>query len=364
MIDVREALLVLAHVIEPADEFMGRFVDQVGPVQALERIRQGNVPKRDASGLQARLRSFSFADSLLALERTGSRLIFRDGEEWPSQLNDLQATRPYALWVVGTPNLRLAAVQSVAVVGARAATSYGEVVAREWCSHLSDQHWLVISGGAYGIDAAAHQGVLSVGGVTACVLASGVDVAYPKAHESLLARIADTGLIISESPPGSQARKQRFLTRNRIIAALSKATLVVEAGLRSGTTSTAHHAIQLNRPVLAVPGPVTSPMSAGCHQLINDGIAMIASDWKDIPRLFGDRTPQLELPLTNSDRFDQLTTVQKQILDAVPIRGGATPDALVMATGVAAQLIFKELGDLEIQGFLRKDGDCWRIVRA
>jgi len=364
MIDVREALLVLAHVIEPADEFMGRFVDQVGPVQALERIRLGNVPKRDASGLQARLRSFSFADALLAVERTGSRLIFRDGEEWPSQLNDLQATRPYALWVVGTPNLRLAAVQSVAVVGARAATSYGEIVAREWCSHLSDQRWLVISGGAYGIDAAAHQGVLSVGGVTACVLASGVDVAYPKAHESLLARIADTGLIISESPPGSQARKQRFLTRNRIIAALSKATLVVEAGLRSGTTSTAHHATQLNRPVLAVPGPVTSPMSAGCHQLINDGIAMIASDWKDIPRLFGDRTQQLEFPPTDSDRFDQLTTVQKQILDAVPIRGGATPDALVMATGVAVQLIFRELGDLEIQGFLRRDGDCWRIVRA
>ena len=364
MIDTYEALLALAHVVEPADALVGSFVDQVGPVQAIEQIRRGTVPKRDASGLQVRLRAFSYADSLRALEKTGSRLIFRDCEEWPTQLDDLQATRPYVLWVVGTPNVRLAAVQSVAVVGARAATPYGEFVAREWCSHLSDQHWLVISGGAYGIDAAAHQGVLSVGGVTACVLASGVDVAYPKAHESLLARIADTGLVISESPPGSQARKQRFLTRNRIIAAMSKATLVVEAGLRSGTTSTAHHATQLNRPVLAVPGPVTSPMSAGCHQLINDGTAMIASDWKDIPRLFGNRTQQLSFPQVQSRPFDQLTPLQKHILDSVPIRTGATSDALVMAAGVAVQFILKELGELEIQGFLHRDGDYWRIVRA
>lgn len=364
MTEVNEALLVLAHVIEPADEPMGRFVDEVGPVEAIEQIRDGRVPKRDPSGLQVRLQNFSFAEALRVLERTGARLIFRDGDEWPSQLNDLQGARPYVLWVVGTPNLRLAATQSVAVVGARAATPYGEFVARDWCSRLSDQQWLVISGGAYGIDAAAHQGVLSVGGVTACVLASGVDVAYPKGHESLLARIADTGLVISESPPGSEARKQRFLTRNRIIAAMSKATLVVEAALRSGTTSTANYATQLNRPVLAVPGSVASPMSAGCHELIKDGIAMIASDWKDIPRLFGSSNQQLELPEIHSRPFDDLTALQKQILDAVPMRSGATPDALVIATGLAVRLVFKGLGELEMQGFLHRDGDCWRIVRA
>lgn len=362
--DTHEALLVLAHVIEPQDERMGAFIDKEGPIAAINAIRRGTIPKREIDGLQARLREFSFAQAVRELDRSGSRLVFRDSPEWPTQLNDLGSVRPFVLWVCGTPNLRLAAIRSVSIVGARDCTPYGTFIARDWSSRLSDQGWVIVSGGALGIDGAAHQGVLSVAGVTICVLASGVDVAYPRTHESLIANIADNGLVISESPPGQQALRQRFLSRNRVIAALSRGTVVVEAGLRSGTTSTANFAIGLNRPLFAVPGAITSPMSAGCHQLIADGKAILAGDWGVIGAMLGDHQLSLDLPQIEMRPTDGLTPLQKQVLDAVPIRKGKSAEEVMVATGLSLREVLSSLGVLEGAKLIRQEEQLWRIVRV
>lgn len=362
--DINEALLVLAHVVEPHDEKLQLFIDRVGPIDSIEAIRRGLVPKRDTEGLQARLRAFSFSAALRELDRTSARLVFRDSSEWPTQLDDLKHERPFALWVVGTPDLRLAALRSISIVGARLCTPYGDFIARDWSARFSDQGWVVISGGALGIDGAAHQGVLSVEGITLCVLACGVDVSYPRAHESLLASIADSGLLISESPPGSPALRQRFLSRNRIIAALSRGTVVVEAGLRSGTTSTANFVNEVNRPLFAVPGAITSPMSAGCHQLINDGKAILASDWSEVAAMLGDQQMALIVQESEQRPMDGLSFEQQQVLDAVPIRKGKSAEDLMIATGLSLREVLSALSFLEVGGFVYQDAQVWRLVRA
>ncbi len=362
--DMNEALLVLAHVVEPHDEKLQLFIDRVGPLDAIEAIRRGAVPKRDSEGLQARLRTFSFATALRELDKCDARLVFRDSSEWPTQLDDLKHERPFALWVVGTPDLRLAALRSISIVGARLCTPYGTFIARDWSARFSDQGWVVISGGALGVDGAAHQGVLSVAGVTLCVLACGVDVAYPRAHESLLASIADSGLLISESPPGSPALRQRFLSRNRIIAALSRGTVVVEAGLRSGTTSTANFVNSVNRPLFAVPGAITSPMSAGCHQLINEGKALLAAGWSDVATMLGDQQMALFAQEPEPRLIDGLSFMQQQVLDAVPIRTGRSAEELMVATGLSLREVLTALSFLEVGGFVQQDAQVWRIVRA
>jgi DNA processing protein len=138
---------------------------------------------------------------------------------------------------------------------------------------LAGKRCTVISGGGYGIDAAAHTSALAAEGVTVAVLACGPDQVYPSGHQDLLKAIGRNGVIVSEYPPGQRPSRRRFLARNRLIAALSAGTVVVEAAVRSGTMVTARHAQQLERPVMAVPGPVTSVQSSGCHQLIRDGVA-------------------------------------------------------------------------------------------
>ena len=360
-----DALLTLAHVVEPGELRLGALVDEFGPQEAVMRIRRGTLPHPNEDALSARLASVDLDAARREADRIGARIVVRGEAEWPSQLDDLGAARPYALWLIGSPNLRLAALKSVAMVGARASTPYGEGIARGWSGQLSDAGWMVVSGGAYGIDSAAHRGAMSAGGVTACVVATGIDVAYPRAHTELLARIADTGLLISESPLGSDARRQRFLTRNRIIAALTRATVVVEAALRSGTTSTANAAYNLNRPVLAVPGPVTSPMSAGCHHLIREHTATVASGWTDILELLGASAPDLR----NDDPAhlrptDALAPREALVLDAFPRRRAIGQHDLLIASGIATQELLGALGSLEMLGFIERVGDDWRIVRG
>ena len=219
------------------------------------------------------------ADAGLAgAQRRGIRLVCPGDPEWPRQLDDLGAARLYALWVRGTGHLRSCCRYSVSIVGSRAATAYGAHVAAEIAADLAGHGWAVVSGAAYGIDGAAHQGALAAGGRTVAVLACGVDYAYPHGHGDLLDTIATGGAVVSEYPPGRSPARLRFLTRNRVIGALSAGTAVIEAGLRSGALNTVRHARELNRPVMAVPGPVTSSQSAGCHQLIRDtGAACVTS---------------------------------------------------------------------------------------
>ncbi len=214
--------------------------------------------------------------------------------QWPQQLVDLDSSAPSRLWTSGAGDLRLLALRSVAIVGARNATPYGMTVAGAIAAELTAAGWLVVSGAAFGIDSAAHRGALAAGGSTIAVMAGGVDVPVPRSHAPLLARINDQGLLMSEYPPGTRPRKHSFLERNRLIAALSRATIVVEAGSRSGSLNTADWAATLGRPVLAVPGPVTSPMSRGTHRLIRDRSATLVQDADDVLTALAE--PSVPLP--------------------------------------------------------------------
>ena len=278
----REAYIALAHCVEPGDVAAGRLLQSLGPVELADRVRAGRTGLRHGEGLAARLAGSGHVAADDRAARCDARIVTRADREWPSQLEALGPQAPLALWVRGAADLRLLALRSVAIVGARASTSYGEEVARSWAAALASDAWTVLSGAAFGIDAAAHRGALAADGSTVAVLAGGVDVPYPRAHTALLARIVDEGAVVSESPPGESVRRQRFLSRNRLIAALGRATLVVEAAERSGTTATARAASAMNRPVLAVPGPVTSAASAGCHRMIRDGRALLVSDVPDL----------------------------------------------------------------------------------
>jgi DNA processing protein len=279
------ACATLTYLAEPADPALGGLLQALGPVEVLASIRSGAIPARAAramdqaqtAGLRPALARWRAqlprvaADAALARHAAGGIRLICPGEPgWPPQLDDLGSARPYALWVSGAADLRASCKKSLAVVGARAATAYGEHVAASIAADLAGHGWSIISGAAYGIDAAAHHGALTAGGITIAVLACGPDVPYPRAHRGLLADIAACGAVVSEYPPGRPPSRLRFLARHRIIAALARGTVLIEAAERSGTLATARHASDLNRPLMAVPGPVTSATSAGCNALIRD----------------------------------------------------------------------------------------------
>jgi DNA processing protein len=208
--------------------------------------------------------------------------IFPGDPAWPTALNDLGDDAPKSLWVRGDRDLAKMVENAVSIVGARAATAYGGHVASELGYNLTAKHYTVVSGGAFGIDALAHRGALANNGLTVCVLPCGVDMVYPRSHDRLFERIAQEGLLVSEYEPGTTAQPYKFLARNRLIAALSQGTIVVEAAERSGAMSTAKHVLDLPRRLMAVPGPVTSAMSVGCHKLIREGKATLVTSTEDV----------------------------------------------------------------------------------
>ena len=261
---------------------------------------------------------------LAAWQDGGFRLIVPGDAEWPTQLDDLGDTRPVLLWARGTADLRLTCVSSVGIVGSRAATGYGQHVAIELAAALAEKSVGIVSGGAFGIDASAHRGALAADGMTVAVLAGGLQFGYPRGHSELFAAIAASGILVSECPPESGPTRPGFLIRNRIIAALSRGTVVVEAALRSGALNSARHARDLCRPVMAVPGPVTSEQSAGCHELIRDYGAMCvtcASDVAEHIALPGARSSTGPRRGGPRDR-DMLDPAAVAVLEEVPIRGG------------------------------------------
>ena len=358
----REALIALAHVTEPGDPRVGALVDRWGAQALTDRLATGDIGTREQAAMRARLARVDVSEALDSAHAIGARIIERTDREWPTQLEDLGPAQPLALWALGAANLRLTALRSIAVVGARASTAYGDSICRDWCSTLAEHSFTVVSGGAYGIDASAHRAALSAGGMTICVLASGVDIPYPRAHDALIARIADDGLVISESPLGQEVRRQRFLTRNRLIAALTRATLVVEAAVRSGTTSTANAAMALNRPVLAVPGPVTSVMSGGCHKLVRETDAILASRVEDVLEVIGE-LGEFSAPEPERRSLDDLSPIQARILDGIPARGSLAIDALVLDSGLTASEVSGALGILAIRGFVEESAGGWQLVR-
>ena len=361
----RRALIELAQCVEPGDAAVGALVEESGPQSVARRIRTGRTSLRHGEGLRSRLLGADAERAHDRADRVGARIVTRADAEWPSQLGDLGDQAPFALWVVGAADLRLLALRSVAMVGARACTAYGEESAREWAAHLTVEGWCVVSGGAFGIDAAAHRGALAAGGPTVCVLAGGVDVPYPRAHDALIARIADEGLVVSESPPGEVVRRQRFLSRNRVIAALCRATVVVEAAERSGTTATARAAGLMGRPVLAIPGPITSPSSAGCHRMIRDGEATLVSQVGEVVEhlgLSGGRSIRAG-SLGPARERDLLDHRERTVLDAMPGRRAAPLEVLVRSAGLGGPDVLAALGVLEAGGWVRAEADGWRLAR-
>ncbi|MGH3279257.1 MAG: DNA-processing protein DprA, partial [Trebonia sp.] len=277
--DEAYARAALTYLAEPADRLLGRLIRVSSATAVLDAIKNDGVPggargkAREAMAVamerwRTRLPELPTPGQVLAFRESGIRLVSPDDPEWPGQLADLGEEQPYALWLRGNADLRFSCLRSVAIVGSRAATAYGSYVAAEFAASVAARGLAVVSGGAFGVDAAAHRGALGADGVTVAVLACGVDMAYPTAHTELFDAIAAQGVLASEWPPGRHVSRLRFLVRNRVIAALSAGTLVVEAAQRSGALNTARHARDLQRRLMAVPGPVTSDLSVGCHQII------------------------------------------------------------------------------------------------
>jgi DNA processing protein len=290
-INERIARAYISHLTEPMDQDAAALVLQHGAVDAVDIMITGDNRwrPRHIKGLKLDTLPEWYAEILGRYQNVAFRVPNDPG--WPDGLNDLGLDAPFGLWVRAQDpgaGLVLNSKPRVAVVGARAATSYGEHVAVELVSDLVAGHGVaIISGAAYGIDGAAHRAALAAGGITVAFLAGGVDRPYPVGHAQLIERITHSGMIAAEVPPGSAPTKWRFLARNRLIAAVGQASVVVEAGWRSGSLNEAGHAVKLERPLGAVPGPITSAASAGCHRLIREFGAACITSTHDVLELIG-----------------------------------------------------------------------------
>ncbi len=366
--DVLRARAYLSRVAEaPAAELVA-FVEEVGPVEAADRVRAGRVSEPVARQTAARRAVDRTEADLDAAQACGARLVTPEHPEWPdwpfaafALTGNPDLAPPPALWVRGPGRLDTLCEQAVAVVGARAASGYGTHIAGELAAGAADHGLTVVSGAAFGIDAAAHRGALAVEGPTIAVLACGVDRAYPAAHEALLARIGETGLVVSEYPAGCVPGRHRFLVRNRLIAGLAGGTVVVEAGLRSGARRTAADARALGRAVMAVPGPVTSGLSAGCHRLIRDG-ALLVTRTEDVLEAVGRIGFHLVAePAAEELRpTDGLSAVAAAVHDALPARSVRETRWLAMEAGVPIGAVRAALVDLERRGLAVGSDGRWQ----
>ncbi|WP_425559693.1 DNA-processing protein DprA [Kitasatospora terrestris] len=367
----RWARAALTRLIEPGDATIGRAVARLGALRVVRAIRDGTAPEHlglssaRLAAYRARLPEINPRVDLERVRTRGGRFIIPGDSEWPSQLEDLGDGRPVGLWIRGTGSLRLLALRSVAVVGSRACTPYGRYVAGQLCSQLAERGWVIVSGAAYGIDSAAHQGALAVGGTTVAVLACGVDVAYPPGNAGLIERIAAQGLVVSELPLGTHPNRFRFVLRNRVIAALTRGTVVVEAALRSGALSTARRARDLNRHTMGVAGPVTSELSAGVHALIRSGAATLVTDGAEVGELIGaigeDLAPRRAGPVLPRDLLEPPVA---RVLEAVPANAeGAPPERLARQAGLTLDETMKRLYELGSLGYVERFGAHWRLVR-
>lgn len=368
----RRAWAYLSRVAESPCAELADLVDAVGVEEAADRIRRAQVDHGLLRRIESRREMDCAADDLDLLDRRGGRLVTPDDEEWPAlafaafggaPLRDkAQGRPPLALWVIGPRRLDDITERSAALVGTRACTAYGEYVAAELSAGLVEREVAVVSGGAYGVDGSAHRAALAAEGTTVAVLAGGVDILYPAGHSALLHRIAQQGLLVSEYPPGVRPARHRFLTRNRIVAALARATVVVEAGVRSGAASTAAWARALGRVVCAVPGPVTSAASVGCHVLVRAGAELVtrAEEIVEIVGRAGELAEELPRP---GDVLDGLTETERQVYEALPGRGLRTPDQVAIASGLPAISVLGPLAMLEIAGLVRSEDGRWGLAR-
>ncbi|UUZ61866.1 DNA-processing protein DprA [Nocardioides sp. B-3] len=362
----RLARVALSHAAEPGD---GRVCDSVATVGAVRAVEEALADDKRPE-LAARLRAVDVDRVLTVAERSGIRFVTPADDEWPVQLDDLahgQRVRglggvPVGLWVKGP--MRLTDLRdSVAIVGARSATSYGFDVATDVAATVVRSGAAVVSGAAYGIDRAGHRGALAAGGATVAVLACGADRVYPSAHRELIDHIARHFAVVSESPLGSSPTKVRFLSRNRLIAALSRGTVLVEAALRSGALNTANWADQLSRVLMGIPGPVTSATSRGVHKRIREGAATPVTSGLDVLELVAASGEQLTVVQRGPERaHDDFTLCEVRVLDAVPVARGASTESISSIAGVGVQEANRVLVALTDAGLVHRGVDGWRLV--
>lgn len=371
--DVARAWAYLSRVAEPPCPALKALVARVGVLEAADRVRRGHAGDAVNERVEPRRHIDCAARDLELLAAMGGRLVTADDDEWPvlafTGFGGIagrllpQAHPPMVLWVVGPARLDEVSARAAAVVGTRAATAYGEFAAADLAAGLASRDAAVVSGGAFGIDGAAHRSALAADGLTVAVLAGGIDVPYPAGHSALLRRIAEDGALVTEYPPGVRPARHRFLTRNRLVAALAGATVVVEAGARSGAANTAAWARGLGRAVCAVPGPITSSASVGCHVLLRDGAFLVtrAEDIIELVGRIGELAPDEARPVSVLDDLDD---TDKRVYDALPARAARNLDEIAMAAGLPARQVLGPLATLELCGLVRsRDGRWKRALR-
>jgi len=354
----RFARAAWSRVAEPGDAVANHLIRTHGPVAALELAALSTEPR--VQRFRPRLEVLDVERDLEIGAKFAARIVCPGDPEWPQGLDDLSAP-PYCLWVRGPVDVASSCQRSAAVVGARSATAYGEMVATEMAAGLGERRFTIISGAAFGIDAAAHRGALATGATTIAVLAGGVERPYPSSHAALIARIVEVGAVISEVAPGSAPTKTRFLQRNRMIATMGRGTVVVEAGLRSGSLNTARTAAEHGRVVVAVPGPVTSMMSAGCHEAIRSGMAQLVTDAAEAAEAIGDYGSDLA-PVRRGPTYagDELDEHAARVLSALPVRKGVPVDRLAVTSGLSASEVRSLLGRLDLSSLAERHGEGWR----
>ena len=402
-------------ISEPGDRIAGILIAALGASTALDALIQrrtapqllalmGEVNAGDTLGISL---DADFAQAMVAgLERWAPRLNAHEAlahleraarfqtslltpthEMWPEGLSDLGFHAPHVLWVRGDPAFLATLPVSIALVGARASTGYGEHVTMEAAAGLVDRGVTVVSGAAYGIDGMAHRSALASGGTTVAFLAGGVDRFYPSGHDALLHRIVASGAVVSELPCGSSPTKWRFLQRNRLIAAASAATVVIEAGWRSGSLNTAGHAAALGRPLGVVPGPVTSASSAGCHRLLRETDAILVTNATEMAELISlaprsgaasqssedecdpDRTSTAAIAMTtaktattarNETPEIRESSDEQRVLDALSPRTARTTLDVARRTGLSVTEAQSVLGLLALNERAVRGENGWR----
>lgn len=407
----RRARQYLMHVLEPQDWLGSLLVAHLGPVRALEIIRAGSEPDyQECLGLLERYpearaalenKSWSAARQRWAsrtqdpvperleelLERQGCWLVTPEDQDWPLRLRGLDWKAPLGLWGRGD-RTRLAAAQGpgVAFVGSRDATSYGTSVTSHLAGDLAAEGIGVLSGGAFGIDAAAHRAALATAvrePATVAFLACGIDRVYPQAHEGLLHQVQEAGLVLTELPPGASPMRHRFLQRNRLIAAMAQVVVVAEARWRSGALNTAHHALELGRPVAVVPGSVFSAQSAGCHRLLQEQPVSLVTSTSSLRDLLAAQATESPERLSDRDGaaardgavhgppeearssgLPDLTQVQQLALDALPSGRPVAAEKLCQVAGLGIRQLLPALSSLEAQDLVRRCEDGrWVLKR-
>jgi DNA processing protein len=366
----RLARLALSRMTEPGEPKIASLVAELGAVRVRDLLTDPPEETPEALDVASRLHGLDPQADLERGDRLGLRYVVPGDDEWPTQVDDLSRAElldhrggpPLGLWVKGPTRLdRLG--QAVAVVGARSATTYGTEVAAEIAGCLVRAGHPVVSGAAFGIDQAAHRGALAVEGANIAVLACGVDRAYPVAHQELLDHLGRTSAVVAEVPPGCAPTRGRFLSRNRLIAALTRGTVVVEAAARSGALNTASWATRLNRHLMGVPGPVTSAQSQGVHELIRTGAACLVTYGDEVLEVVGDVGSHLATPRrAPTRRRDHLPPRDQRVLDAVPVARPAHVDSISATAGMALLDVQSALRRLIRDGLVERLPTGWRLT--